>query len=71
MKTGIIKADRVIFSTGDMPAQDVNIAFHPAGFVVIAKDEDDDSPVWYNRDIVERIEGVRLIQTQAGKVGWI
>ena len=37
------------------------------GFVIVAKDNDDVSPTWYNVDQVERMEGVYLVPDRSHK----
>lgn len=53
-----LQCDAIYLKGKDKPLRD-RLIFLIGSFVVVAKDEEDTAPTWYNVDQVTRMEGVR------------
>lgn len=49
---------------GNIPPERDRIVYVAGNFLIVAKDENDDAPTWYNMDRVECLEGVKPIETR-------
>ena len=56
-----LRARAVYIANTPEPLKD-RVIWIAGGFVVIAKDENDTAPTWYNSNLIARIEGVELLR---------
>ena len=56
-----LKAKAIYLKGNSKPLRD-RIIFIAGNFLVVAKDEEDTAPTWYNVDQVNRLEGVEQMQ---------
>lgn len=55
---------RAIFFKGDTEPLRDRLVWPAGNFLVVAKDETDEAPTWYNLDKIDRMEGVMRIREQ-------
>ena len=54
--SGLLKIDKVIFTDGTTINKCIGII--SGGFLIIGKDTEDNSPIWYSLNTIVRLEGV-------------
>lgn len=63
-----LKAKAIYFKGNNKPLRD-RLIYIAGNFLVVAQDENDTAPTWYNVDKVERLEGVEHLPTPPRSAG--
>lgn len=58
-----LRVQAIYFKGNGKPLRD-RIVWVAANFLVVARDENDTAPTWYNVDKVDRLEGVEQMKEQ-------
>lgn len=62
-----VKIKAIFLKGSNKPLRD-RIAWIAVNFLVVAQDENDQAPTWYNVDQISRLEGVEIIPEQPKKM---
>lgn len=55
-----LRASAIFFKDQEAPLLD-RIIYAAGDFLVVAEDENDTAPTWYNVDLIARLEGVTIL----------
>lgn len=53
-----LKIDKIIFKDGKTLTNCIGALAE--GFLIVAKDEEDEAPIWYSTATITRLEGVKI-----------
>ena len=56
-----LKIDKIIFKDGTTLTNCIGALAN--GFLIVARDEEDEAPIWYSTDTITRLEGVKKDRT--------
>ena len=65
-----LRAKAIYLKGNSKPLRD-RCVYIAGNFLVVAQDEEDTAPTWYNVDKVERLEGVEVIPEPPRRTVWM